>query len=244
MPQTSRRTNLLALALASVTVALVACSKPPTPGGACKTKGEIQCIDKKVGAVCVKGKWETMTCEGATGCMSVAGSGSCTHTSYAVGEPCLEEGKPECSGDHKSTLKCVDSHWKLVDVCAGALGCVSNARGTKCDLGASTEGSPCTKENENNASCTPDAKALLICKAGKMTLGAQCKGRHGCRQLGTKLECDETIGDLGDVCDSSEYEGKFACATDKKMRLVCKNDKFVKDKACKCSVLIDKVNCD
>lgn len=82
---------------------------------------------------------------------------------------------------------------------------MSNARGTNCDLGASTEGSPCTKENEG---------------------------------------CDETLGDLGDVYDSSDYEDEFACSTDKKTRLVCKSNEFVKDKACKCSVLIDKVNCD
>jgi hypothetical protein len=161
-----------------------------------------------------------------------------------VGEPCLDEGKPECTGDHKASIKCENAHWKLVDKCNGALGCVSNAMGTKCDLGASTEGSPCTKENEGNASCTPDAKGLLLCKSGKMVLGAKCKGMHGCRQLGTQLECDETIADLGDVCDSSEYEGKFACSTDKKTRLVCKSNKFVKDRACKCSVMIDKVNCD
>jgi hypothetical protein len=244
MPPTSVRAHLLAIAAFSASILLVACSKPPTPGASCKTKGEIQCIDKKTGAVCVNGKWESMACEGPTGCMSVAGSGSCTHSNYAVGEACLEEGKPECSGDHKSMMKCENSHWKLVNTCAGALGCVSNALGTKCDLGASTEGSPCTKQNEGNASCTPDAKSLLLCKGGKMIIGARCKGMHGCRQLGTKLDCDETIADLGDVCDSSEYEGKFACATDKKTRLVCKNDKFVKDRACKCSVLIDKVNCD
>ncbi len=234
----------LVLVVVSLTVAAAACKKPPTPGATCSTKGEVQCLDKTTGALCVGGKWESVTCEGPTGCMSVAGSGSCTHHNYAVGEGCLKEGKPECSGDRKSMLKCENAHWKLVNTCAGSLGCVSNAAGTKCDLGAATDGSACTKENEGNASCTPDAKSLLLCKGGKMTIGAQCKGIHGCRQLGTKLDCDETIGELGDVCDSSEYEGKFACSVDKKTRLVCKNNKFVKDKSCKCSVLIDKVNCD
>lgn len=223
----------------------LACSKAPKPGDACKDdQGTIKCVDKTSGVICVAGKWESIACEGPTGCMTVVGEGSCTHTNYAVGEPCLEEGKPECSGDHKSMIKCEKNHWALVDKCAGALGCVSNAEGTKCDLGAATLGSACTKENEGNASCTPDAKSLLICKGGKMTLGATCKGMHGCRQKGTELECDETISDLGDTCDSSDYEGKFACSTDKKTRLVCKNNKMVKDKACKCSVMIDQVNCD
>ncbi len=235
-------TLVVSLSVAAL-VGLVACKKAPTPGSECKTKGEIQCVDKKNGVVCAGGKWEPLACEGPTGCMSVAGSGSCTHTSYAVGEPCLEEGKPECSGDHKSMLKCENAHWKLIDKCNGALGCVSNAMGARCDLGASSEGAPCTKENEGNASCTPDAKGLLLCKGGKMTLAAKCKGMHGCRQKGNTLECDETIADLGDPCDSSEYEGKFACSTDKKTRLVCKGGKFAKERDCKCSVMIDKVNC-
>ena len=240
-----RAVRLLATFSIATLIGLAACKKPPKPGADCKTKGEVQCLDKKTAVMCAGGKWEgPLACEGPTGCMSVAGDGSCTHTNYAVGEPCLDEGKPECSGDHKAALKCENAHWKLVEACNGVLGCVSNAQGTRCDLGASTEGTSCTKENEGNASCTPDAKALLLCKGGKMTVAARCKGMHGCRQLGKQIECDETIADLGDVCDSSEYEGKLACSTDKKTRLVCKSNKFVKERACKCFVMIDKVNCD
>lgn len=229
-----------------VVVALaVACKKPPTVGADCKTKGEIQCLDKKTGAICAGGKWEQLTCEGPTGCMSVAGSGSCTHTKHAVGEYCADEGKPECSGDKKAMIKCENNRWKQLEECKGKLGCVANAMGAKCDLGASTEGAACTAENEGNASCTPDAKGLLLCKGGKMNLAAKCKGMHGCRQKGTQIECDETIGDEGDPCDQQEYDGKYACATDKKTRLVCKGGKFVKDKTCKsCSVMIDKINCN
>lgn len=237
-----RRTITVLIATCAITI--LACGKKPAPGGACKTEGDVKCLDKKTGLFCVEGKWESLGCEGPTGCMSVAGSGSCTHTSYAEGEPCFEDGKPECSANRKAMLKCEKHHWKLLNKCLGALGCVANVQGAKCDLGASTEGSPCTKENEGNASCTPDGKSLLLCKGGKMTLGARCKGMHGCRQRGTELTCDETIADLGDVCDSSEYEGKFACSTDKKTRLVCKSNKFVKERSCRCSVMIDKANCD
>ena len=231
-------------AVISASFLVMACKKPPVAGAECKKPGEVQCLDKKTGVFCIQGKWESLACEGPTGCMTVVGEGSCTHSEYKVGEGCLEEGKPACSGDHKSMIKCDTGHWKLIDECKGVLGCVSNAEGAKCDLGASAVGSPCTKENEGNAACTEDKKRLLLCKGGKMTLGATCKGMHGCRQKGTELECDETISDLGDTCDSSEYEGKFACSTDKKTKLVCKNNKMVKDRACKCSVMIDKVNCD
>jgi hypothetical protein len=75
-----------------------------------------------------------------------------------------------------------------------------------------------------------------------MVIAATCKGMHGCREAFNKLECNQTIADPGDPCDN--YEGKFACSTDKKTRLVCKGGKMVKDKTCKsCSVMIDEVQC-
>lgn len=236
--------NAIVLSLVSLSLFGMTACKKAKPGEACKTKGEIKCIDKTTGVICVNDKWETLTCEGATGCMSVAGSGSCTHTKYAVGEPCMNEGEPQCTGDRKAMVKCENGHWKLLNKCTGNLGCVANVNGAKCDMSVGAEGDTCTPENEGNASCTADKKNILLCKSGKMTVAAHCRGMHGCRQLGKSIECDETIGDLNDICDSSDWEGKFACSQDKKMRLVCKNNKFVKDRDCKCSVMIDKVNCN
>ena len=140
--------------------------------------------------------------------------------------------------------QCVKSHWKLLDECKGALGCVANATGAKCDLGAASEGTGCTKENEGNASCTPDNKQLLLCKGGKMEVAAKCKGMHGCRQLGKKIDCDETLGDVDDICEPPTSGSKYACASDKKARLVCKNGKWAKDKACKrCNVMPGSIDC-
>ena len=236
-----RNVVVLSLVTLSLSVLSAGCKKAK-PGEACKQKGDVQCVDKKTGVLCVGGKWETIACEGPTGCMTVAGSGSCTHTSYAVGEPCLNEGEPQCSGDRKSMIKCENSHWKLLNKCGGALGCVANVNGAKCDLGAASAGDECTKENEGNASCTPDKKNLLVCKSGKMVLAQTCKGMHGCRQMGTKLDCMQTIADLDDPCEGNE--GGLACTPDKTSRLVCKAGKMVKERDCKCSVMIDKVNCN
>jgi len=236
--------NVVVVSIVALSIAATVACKKAQPGGPCKKKGDIQCVDKKTGVICVDDKWETLTCEGPTGCMSVAGSGSCTHQNYQVGEPCMNEGEPKCSGDKKSMIKCENSHWKLLNKCTGKLGCVANADGAKCDLGAAEANSACTPENEGNASCTPDSKDLLLCKSGKMTVAAHCRGMHKCRQLGKQIQCDESIGQLGDICDSSEYEGKMACSEDKKTRLICKSGKFVKERDCKCSVMIDKINCN
>jgi len=218
------------------------CSKKDVkPGDPCETQGEIQCVDKQTGAFCVDGKYEALTCEGATGCMMVAGSGSCTHQNYQVGEACFQEGVPQCTGDKKAMIKCEKSHWVKMNDCKGALGCVANAEGAKCDLGASAAGEDCTAENEGNAACTEDKKSLLLCKGGKMQLASTCKGRHGCRQKGTELECDSSFADLDDPCLE---EGGMACNADKTTRLVCKGGKMAKERDCKCSVMIDQVNCN
>jgi len=237
----ARARNAVVVSIVALALLATAACKKAQPGGACTKKGDIQCVDKKTGVICVDSKWETITCEGPTGCMSVAGSGSCTHLNYAVGEPCMNEGEPQCTGDKKAMIKCEGSHWKLLNACTGKLGCVANANGAKCDLGAAEANSECTAQNEGNASCTPDGKDLLLCKSGKMTVAAHCRGMHKCRQLGKKIDCDESIGLLGDICDE---DGKLACSEDKKTRLACKGGKFVKDRDCKCSVMIDKVNCN
>jgi len=238
------RAQSFRLLLGLLCLTSLGCNKTVQAGDACEKVGEIQCIDDKTGGFCVDGKYEPLACEGATGCMSVAGSGSCTHTKYAVGEACFEEpGVWQCSGDGKSVITCEDNHWKFDQACTGKLGCVANAQGAKCDLAVAAAGDACTPENEGNASCTADGTALLLCEGGKMTVEATCKGMHGCRQMGTEIQCNSQIADLDDPCDEKFYDGKFACTPDKSARLVCKAGKFEKEQDCKCSVMIDEVTC-
>lgn len=220
-----------------------ACNKTVKAGDPCDKLGEIQCIDDKTGGFCVDGKYEALTCEGPTGCMAVAGSASCTHQQYQVGEPCFEEGQPQCTGDKKSMIKCENNRWILLDECTGRLGCVANAQGAKCDLAVAAAGDSCSPDNEGNASCTDDGSALLLCREGKMVVEATCKGMHGCRQKGTSIECNAQIADLDDPCDRKFAEGKFACTPDKTARLVCKDGKFEKEQDCACNVMIDDVTC-
>ena len=239
-----RTRQLVAVALvAAIAVVAVACKKPGKAGDACKKEWATDCTDKKNALVCVSGKLEAVACRDITGCMDMGdGNDNCSNDTQNVGEPCKDDGNYGCSIDKKAMLKCEAMHWKKVDDCKGQNGCVSNAQGAKCDQGTESAGAACTAANEGNGSCTPDGKSLLICRSGKMVVGATCKGMNGCRQQGTKLDCNQTIADLGDPCD--DYEGKYACAADKKTRLVCKAGKMVKDKVCKsCSVMIQDVQC-
>jgi hypothetical protein len=227
-----------------VAVVVAACSKGPRAGEKCTRAWAIECTGKTDAVVCVGGRWESMQCRSVTGCMDMGNEGNdgCSNDTHVVGEPCKEDGAYGCSLDGKAMLKCDADRWTKADDCRGQNGCVSNATGASCDKGTESAGAACTPENEGNGSCTPDGHALLVCKSGKMVVAAMCKGMHGCRQQGTKLDCNQTIADVGDPCD--DYEGKYACASDKKSRLVCKNGKMARDRGCKsCTVVIDDVQC-
>jgi hypothetical protein len=233
---------------ASVSMAIVlafssvACKKPAKAGGACTKEWATDCTDKRSALVCVSGKLEVLACRSATGCMDMGdGNDDCTNDTEDVGEPCREEGTFGCSVDTKGLMKCDGKHWMRIDDCKGQNGCTSNAAGAKCDKGTETAGASCSPENEGNGACAPDGKSLLMCRSGKMVVAATCKGLNGCRQQGTDLDCNQTIADVGDPC----YEGKFACSTDKKSRLQCRNGKMVTQKACKsCTVMIQEVQCE
>ncbi len=118
---------------------------------------------------------------------------------------------------------------------------VANADGARCDMGTLSEGTACDKKNEGNASCSPDKKSMLLCKSGKMVVASKCGGQHGCRQMGTKIDCDSSIAEVGDIC---EEENTTACNPEKKALLKCKSGKMVKDKACgRCTVFLDHIDC-
>jgi hypothetical protein len=222
-------------------VALVACSKPK-PGGACKEEGKATCTGKNEALICTGGKWEASGCRSINGCMNMGlGDGVCTNDGFIEGEPCpKDEGNPGCSADKKAMLKCVGKHWKKIDDCLGQNGCVSNADGAKCDQGMQAEGSGCTKKNEGNYSCSPDKKQMLKCTGGTMAVASKCGGQHGCRQQGTKINCDSSIAEVGDVCEGDS----ISCSPDKKALLKCKAGKMEKSKSCsRCTPFLDHIDC-
>ena len=231
------------LFVSAAVVLLAACGKPKA-GDKCKTEEEVKCTDKANALVCTDGKWEALACRGLNGCMSMMGSpGTCTNDGFNVGEPCHEEGNPECSADKKAMLKCEGKHWKKTADCNGQHGCVSNAKGATCDQGSQEAGSACDADQEDSYSCSPDKKTELVCKGGKMVLASNCRGMHGCRQKGDEIDCDNSLAEAGDPC--ADAKSNPACSSDKKALLKCKGGKMVKDKACKtCTVFLDEIKCD
>lgn len=152
------------------------------------------CLDGRTAAVCVDARWETETCSGATGCLSVGllAGGTCATDGNREGEPCPgQEGNPACTSDKKAALVCVAKHWKKTDDCSGEQGCVRIPGGTRCDQGTQPEGARCAAQSEGSGACTPDRKKLLRCKSGVLVAVSTCNGAGGCRQMGDQLSCDE-----------------------------------------------------
>jgi len=233
------RSRHVAVVLAAVFAVVLVAACKPKPGAKCKKEGETKCVGDKAALVCAGGKWEALPCRGLNGCLI----NSCTNEGYLEGEPCTEEGNWNCSVDKKAMFQCSGAHWVKKSDCRGQHGCVANASGANCDMGTGEIGDMCSSDNEGNGACSGDKKSLLVCKAGKMVLDANCRGQHGCRQTGDKLQCDDSISKVGDPCRG---ENNPSCSEDKKQLHKCKGGKIVLEKACKggCQVFLDEIRCN
>jgi hypothetical protein len=87
---------------------------------------------------------------------------------------------------------------------------------------------------------------VLACQGGTF-MEAQCHGAGGCSKLGTRVTCDDSIADVGDVCLESETENR-ACSHDKTTSLLCQAGKFKAVQVCRganaCEIKGDFVTCD
>jgi hypothetical protein len=201
------------------------------------------CVDGKTAMLCIDGKFTKVPCRGSIGCMKPGlpigtGDVTCAHDEAEEGEACEDNDAATCSGDKKQMLKCVDHEWSVEMECSGVHGCVASAKEVKCTGGVDKEGDEC--KEDGFYSCTPDKSKILVCKDKKMTVASLCKGQHGCRLQGKKVDCDSSLSDEGDPC----MEGTSACTMDKKALLACKDGKYQKERDCKqCTVFLDKIEC-
>jgi hypothetical protein len=91
-----------------------------------------------------------------------------------------------------------------------------------------------------------DKKTALACRAEKFVTVA-CNGPLGCSKYQDHANCDDSIAEVGDNCMNA-IEDEYACSTDKKRALICKNGKFELHLACRgkagCTLLGQQVSCD
>jgi hypothetical protein len=111
-------------------------------------------------------------------------------------------------------------------------------------LGKAVAGGKCTKAG---AMVCTDTASALYCTAGAYQ-SISCRGPKGCTGSATMgYTCDDDLASVGDGCVVSTNEN-YSCGTDHKSEVVCKDGKFVLNRACKgpggCAIKANLIDCD
>jgi hypothetical protein len=216
-------------------------------GDPCASANQYVCgTDNKSRLRCDDGKFVFVQRCSKDGCtVDDNGGAHCTDPYAKVGDTCkqlpnqTERAAGACNEDFKSELRCKDGKMALVHPCRGEQQCTPLTSGPWCDRSTSIAGDACDPNMPEFAvACEPQHEKMLTCKAGKLTQMVRCGGDNKCyvRTYGQdgfshyQAECDQSLALLGEDCLK---EGGFACAEDKKNRLVCQGGKFALDKPCK-----------
>jgi hypothetical protein len=219
----------------------------PKAGGGCKIETKEVCIDEKKALACHDAKWEEMTCKGPDGCSKATGEHVCDQSVAEDKDVCNLADDYVCTGDKKGMLQCTKNKWTLVQSCLGDRSCVMEKKKVTCDNSVANVNDACREEEDY--ACTPDKKAALACRQSKFVQASLCKGPKGCRvagskEAGFKVECDDSVAQVGDACEKEEH---FSCANDEKSILKCKNKKFDVEEKCKpkekCQIKGGSVGC-
>lgn len=244
-----KREVLLILAALGVTAlgatALGGCK--PKAGGSCKIETKEVCIGDKKALACHGGTWEEMSCNGPAGC---SGEGPCDQSVAEKDEVCNLSDDYVCTGDKKGMLQCLKNKWTLVHSCLGDRACVMEKKKVTCDNSVANLGDACREEEDYG--CTPDRKSAIVCRGGTFVQAILCKGPNGCRVvLDTKkqrykLECDDSIANVGDACERDKEE-HYSCSADERAILRCRGKRFEIEEKCrskeKCQTVGGIVGC-
>ena len=227
-------------AIAMVTALATSCK--PTEGKSCRQDGSESCVDSKNALVCHKGTWEPMLCRGVNGCHKVGSDAECDQSIAEDAEVCNLEGDVVCGSDQKSMLECKSARWARTASCLGQNGCVLVGKVVKCDNTVAALGDACT--HPDDYACSQDKKVELVCKDGRFSVSATCRGPKGCGVVAKQISCDDTKAVLNDACGK---DGSYTCDMESKSILVCRGGHYVVDEPCKgklnCRVLGTKVGC-
>jgi hypothetical protein len=212
----------------------------PKPGDACKPGNET-CADAKSALACIGGRVNTVPCRGPSGCTRTGDVTACDNTVAEDGDVCPADDDSACSAKHDAMLVCRGGRFAVAQRCRGDRGCQVSLDRATCDVGLAEAGDVCREEG--NRACSVDHASLLACTAGKFAVALKCRGARGCRVGTDKVDCDDTIADVGDACEAAS---DTACATDGRTLLTCKDHQFAMARACKtkCAPQAGAIACD
>lgn len=202
-------------------VALDGCK--PQLGDTCQGERQV-CSDSHTALYCMYGRMTPVACKGPRGCKLDDKSQlvDCDFSGSADGDTCLKkfDNVSVCSGDKKTLVTCADSKF-VHTACPGPNGCNLQSV-VSCDQTVGVVGGKCDpKEPAWKRRCTPDSKAILVCKDGKLVQAHACTGPKGCTLDAAKnsASCD-FVPQVGDRC-LTEDASLTRCSDDKKSILGC-----------------------
>jgi hypothetical protein len=143
------------------------------------------------------------------------------------------DGPAMCGSDRRSVVQCQRGAWAVLQWCPGARGCWIGGNMIQCDTtqalapAAPHAGAPCAAEGGYD--CTPDRRALTVCRGGRTAIASTCRGARGC-SVGNAVDCDHSIAVIGDPCDGPK---EIACSQDGKAVLHCTNGVYQFGEACR-----------
>jgi hypothetical protein len=157
--------------------------------------------------------------------------------------------KFQCS-DPSNALLCANGKWTPMP-CRGPRGCTGTGMSQRCDDDIAQAGDACLMESGgDNLACSADKLTELTCVANTWKMTRTCKGPKKCVITGTILNCDDSMGDVGDPCVVEAGENNYGCSSDKKIEVVCDaaTSKFQLSQACRgpngCHIEGTSVYCD
>jgi len=174
----------------------------------------------------------------------------CKGLKPTAGAPCMiGNNKFQCT-DPSAALLCQGGKWVNMP-CRGPRGCTGMGTSQRCDDDLAQAGEACMMEaSGDNLACGTDKTTELTCVAGTWKTTRTCKGPKKCVITGTIINCDDSMGDVGDPCAVEAGDGNYGCTVDKKVEVVCDatSSKFQISNACRgakgCWIENNLVHCD
>lgn len=214
----------------------------PKAGRACNPEGKEVCAGKSSALLCLEGKWTPMACRGSKGCSGEGAVAECDQSVARAADACHLESAVTCTEDKRQSLECKGNEWVQSESCGGPQGCTRGVMGASCDSSIAKETDKCT--HPGSQACSADKKARMTCTAGHFALAEHCRGPEACKSTGRRVVCDNSLAAVGEPCDLAD---NFACSTDFRSILVCREGKYAVDTKCKmttsCHVEGPKVGC-
>jgi hypothetical protein len=153
-----------------------------------------------------------------------------------------------CS-DERSALLCRDGK-RVPMPCRGPKGCAGTGDASKCDDDLAAAGDVCAMTLNENYACTLDHGSEVKCKDGVFGVVRTCRGPKKCAVNGDLINCDDSLGNVGDPCVAEVSDSNYACSTDKKLETVCdaSTSSFQPSNSCRglkgCYIENERVYCD